>query len=112
MRISDWSSYVCSSDLGFQHLLGIETQKFGILPQKTADIDRAGQVAEGAGFNGFEIGTANAETGGDIGQSEAAPLTDDFQAVADTLIGARIGSLRHGRLSAGDRKSTRLNSSH
>src|SRR3546814_6926786 len=96
MRISDWSSDVCSSDLPFANRL---------------------PGAKQPAFGGGRVRTAHADGGDAIGDAEllrrAARKAD--QAVGDhrtTVVDAdkdRPSGVERGHL---DRKSTRLNSSH
>src|SRR3546814_2908084 len=48
MRISDWSSDVCSSDLGFPAALALGWDAFADLLEGAAEMDRHFRLAEGA----------------------------------------------------------------
>src|SRR3546814_9792050 len=108
MRISDWSSDVCSSDLPID-------EGNGLLAFRAPDVDRRGcanaaVAGERYARHGTEqINDCDALPGGDF------VLRDDGDGLADLrerLFSARRGNddlVPLGRL---DRKSTRLNSSH
>src|SRR3546814_7027263 len=119
MRISDWSSDVCASDLGGTGL--------GLLGDL---LDRAVLVG-GPDLGDLADGVADDETA-DHGDGEAPPLLDDLAVLehevgegehagdGDERGGVRaavqglaqvVDARRAGRLHQ-DRKSTRLNSSH
>lgn len=86
----------------FQHAFRLEAKEFRILAQETGDIDRPRQFVKTTGFDGFEIGTTDAQARCNIGQRQIAPFAHHFQAMADTVISARSSSgIRHGRLFAG-----------
>src|SRR3546814_7210270 len=113
MRISDWSSDVCSSDLGFRfrHVqfgrgkIGLRVEGVGAIAATEAGVD---QVVVG----GLEIDAdlagdrAFLETGAgrriEIERIVAWDGVDDGNAVRPLYLGAV----------AEDRKSTRMNSSH
>src|SRR3546814_2915270 len=103
MRISDWSSDVCSSDLV-------------ALPQGRAADDQ--RMADAPGV---EIGAeVDLVIGGFIGDEALVAATADRQVIADRdgerlAGGGRADALRASTAGIGieaDRKSTRLNSSH
>src|SRR3546814_9275515 len=103
MRISDWSSDVCSSDLrilfvAFQ-VVGLENevQQPGILEQVVFGLHRADVVLEIL-YVGLDVGTL-----------------DVALIILAVVFVTRIGAVRGGLLGQqclADRKSTRLNSSH
>src|SRR3546814_10454228 len=109
MRISDWSSDVCSSDLAFaafsQNL--VQWRAFG-------DQRAYGMMMQGATRHferaGYSLADAQLKASGVIGEAQADPtfakLTanafDQEQMFRNDLTSAQIQ----------DRKSTRLNSSH
>src|SRR3546814_8976274 len=106
MRISDWSSDVCSSDLGAAE---IADPAAGFAHHQDAGGDVPGL------HPGFEVGVA--APAGDVGQvqrgrARAADVLGGGQQVADALeLGS--GTLALARRETGEeRKSTRLNSSH
>src|SRR3546814_8780235 len=104
MRISDWSSDVCSSDLG---------QFFGVLLEQAGETDHRRfalarrQTRPDAGIEG-RAGVFDGALGvGDIAAGNLAQHTAVHRAEAvKGFAGHRIGVL------AIDRKSTRPNSSH
>src|SRR3546814_10510826 len=98
MRISDWSSDVCSSDLAaevaFDHVLAdFGAQALDFRLGQVADLDR--RVDAGRFAKLLRTGTADA--------------VDALQPDPDMLLGRQVDpcNTRHA-----DRKSTRLNSSH
>src|SRR3546814_1512531 len=92
MRISDWSSDVCSSDLDDQRVL----EKFGYNPGK----EKATQAAQAV--NGVPVFPTFAP-----GEQQADPARfTDFNDLQQNSRLGREGVVRQ------DRKSTRLNSSH
>src|SRR3546814_4325546 len=103
MRISDWSSDVCSSDLGIHDLLMALT-RFGWEP-----VVEGGKVIALAGSDG----TVSLEPAGQL-ELSGAPLENLHQTCAETgrhlkqvkEVGAELG------LGFLDRKSTRLNYRH
>src|SRR3546814_2466749 len=101
MRISDWSSDVCSSDL--------------VAPQREAHLLRRGVSGGEAGAEhgvGAEVGLVGRAVEVDQVQVDAAlvePL-EAVEGVADRAVDVVDGALH--ALAAEDRKSTRLNSSH
>src|SRR3546814_2269029 len=120
MRISDWSSDVCSSDLGLPGLTG----------QAAISRDSRGVVyitAETPADASFALGFAHAqdrlwqmEMTRRIGAGRLAELVGDAALPIDRMIRTlglhRLAETNLRRLSpaalAQDRKSTRLNSSH
>src|SRR3546814_5842774 len=97
MRISDWSSDVCSSDLGALHEPVIQR---GMTPV----IERGDLVIDVQAF-----GQRNAARGHGNGQRRRSAIPEWF-----ALHKLRKGRRRRGRRieKMEDRKSTRLNSSH
>src|SRR3546814_8028709 len=61
MRISDWSSDVCSSDLGLKRFCsgqGSGAQAYGYIPRLAdAAMDKIGQIPQGR-RNGFDLASA------------------------------------------------------
>src|SRR3546814_10072858 len=98
MRISDWSSDVCSSDLGLYHRQRRE--------EREAEAEGHDQLA-GLGGGAMEIGEGEPEErvsrtwepGGDPADQPAERRQQEQEP-------------KRGGDEAGDRKSTRLNSSH
>src|SRR3546814_2827887 len=111
MRISDWSSDVCSSYLDF---LGLDLAGETVAPERVGNLVQAlfrlfpGRFVrslERRDISFEQIGQrARAGVGSDL---DASPLLDHVGKVALEYL-ARLRK-RHGRI---DRKSTRLNSSH
>src|SRR3546814_6196473 len=111
MRISDWSSDVCSSDLGRDS--GSDLQMFGLYIANNISIGFrtfAGGLLAGVGsllvlvFNGVMFGTVAAHLQG-IGHG--GPFWRFVVGHAAPELSAIVVAG-----TAGDRKSTRLNSSH
>src|SRR3546814_10425040 len=123
MRISDWSSYVCSSDLGafgalafgigtseVEHVLATQT-----LPQTrpgTMAVTVEGELPEGATAKDLILAViGRIGTGGGIGSI----IEYRGSAIRNLSMEGRMTvcnmSIEAGA-KAGDRKSTRLNSSH
>src|SRR3546814_4439520 len=97
MRISDWSSDVCSSDL-----VVAAPQVF-----RQVAVEQAGDV------DGHRVEVAGDEGGGLEELLAAQRLGRLAQGLGLDAGGARgLGQRLRIRLQAGDRKSTRLNSSH
>src|SRR3546814_4453977 len=98
MRISDWSSDVCSSDLFKRKLLAQQAAQVGEHPADAGVVELAGDGrVDGDVF-----------VGGLERDAVALPLLAD---VAQGIFRAALVVLvEHDQL--GDRKSTRLNSSH
>src|SRR3546814_9405594 len=105
MRISDWSSDVCSSDLDDRvEPLAPLAQRFGIVAAEAAHV-APGESAL-LGERAKAAFREQAAAGEDIGLDEiAARRIGIEQRVVDQNILDRGAA-------AGDRKSTRLNSSH
>src|SRR3546814_3218123 len=101
MRISDWSSDVCSSDLG--HLVHLEHLPAVGGAVHEAEVRSAARVGEGAVHVGIGVVLLRA----------ALELVGGSGAVSLEEVGAGVvgHELRRAGLVA-DRKSTRLNSSH
>src|SRR3546814_1214369 len=105
MRISDWSSDVCSSDL----------VQIAIVADRQADVGRHGQrgavaalaVGVGEGDDGIVRGAGGRRDAGDVfyilHRREIFAVAD-LRAAADVLLELDVDDA--------DRKSTRLNSSH
>src|SRR3546814_7024735 len=107
MRISDWSSDVCSSDLLDQKLVR------RLFPLVVA----AAQAGAPMAADGVDL--VDEDDAGRVLLALLEHVADARRADADEHldeIGARDGEERHVRLAGhgprGDRKSTRLNSSH
>src|SRR3546814_1034315 len=99
MRISDWSSDVCSSDLedGFA-VDGVGGAR------EAATADSGGAFARG--------GDAAAGGNGGAGVVDGGAAVRDWHAVDGVHPPAGEGRRLRARRDRGDRKSTRLNSSH
>src|SRR3546814_1279239 len=103
MRISDWSSDVCSSDLKYRDVPGLSADT-----KRKLDILRTGLVlpaptTEGAATELNEIATdLSSQYGKGKGTLGGKPISGSD-------IEAEMGNLDH---TPADRKSTRLNSSH
>src|SRR3546814_10286567 len=106
MRIRDWSSDVCSSDLGTLAAVDDEQDQVRLLRTGTR-LARgcAGQVAA------FQVGVLAGDAAG-VDQYER-PLLDQ-PADAVVAVAGDAGLVVHERIAGArqDRKSTRLNSSH
>src|SRR3546814_9189151 len=94
MRISDWSSDVCSSDLTLENV--IQARNMAMTAQGPHDQAEAENVISGALKSVFAL-------------SEAYP---DLKANTNFLNLQEELSGTEGRIAYADRKSTRLNSSH
>src|SRR3546814_8122821 len=104
MRISDWSSDVCSSDLGRVGAVGAAGERQG-LAAAAAPVDLA-PVAAAAGLR-HPVGTAEPpERLGGLPDLARAPFADALEAEPGNGGGGM--ARQHGTV--GDRKSTRLNS--
>src|SRR3546814_12571508 len=114
MRISDWSSDVCSSDLNFPDVLIIE-DKYQFRPERpfAPGGEVAGLVAEiGEGVTGFKVGDRVIAGCGNGGMSEAVavsvhnvyhlPEAHDFAAGASLLV--YYGSSIHALVDRGHTK--------
>src|SRR3546814_4541500 len=98
MRISDWSSDVCSSDLSYK-----AQQQSDLLAKTAGELGGAGGAApdiDGA----YSVYEAYAEV--------VAPLIEDKPFFESLTLEAGIRYSDYSIRGAGDRKSTRLNSSH
>src|SRR3546814_4728738 len=106
MRISDWSSDVCSSDLDALATHPPRTERWTSI---SAAIDVATMLFDG---NGFEGTRQVIDMSGDGYNNSGRPVTaarDEAVVRGITINGLPI---LNGRPGPGDRKSTRLNSSH
>src|SRR3546814_3814830 len=105
MRISDWSSDVCSSDLL-------------TAPRSEGQVRALDRAYAKAGFSPATLGLVEAHgTGTAVGdRAEAQTITRALAAENAEPASVAIGSVKtllgHTKAAAGDRKSTRLNSSH
>src|SRR3546814_3100592 len=107
MRISDWSSYVCSSDLGGSS--GATIHGDGVEYQLHSRPRPDGQAADRFGLEPFGHRQAiAAQHGGDHGHHLLLGETGADADPGATAEG-KPGLAHHFRI---DRKSTRLNSSH
>src|SRR3546814_7125711 len=103
MRISDWSSDVCSSDLAMNHIAASAPPR-----QQTGLAILMGQdhrtlVSEHGALNRHHL--SSLDTNGKMGRIECVPLQPEA--------GASITCRCSGPCAwVSDRKSTRLNSSH
>src|SRR3546814_1919315 len=99
MRISDWSSDVCSSDLDDQH--------------GTAIITAAGLI-NACYLTGRDLATVKVVVNG--AGAAAIACTELIKAMGvrheNVIMCDRKGTIYQGRTEGIDRKSTRLNSSH
>src|SRR3546814_7874751 len=116
MRISDWSSYVCSSD---RDRVGGDAVALGINGTATAQNDATVTNAMGAALAGNDI--ILSEDGNDVLAGDALASGLGGTATADNIaavVGSGDGDINFlaplvpGLPSDLDRKSTRLNSSH
>src|SRR3546814_7457910 len=115
MRISDWSSYVCSSDL----VLVVQQAAMRLLPLGKGAILLTGATASVKGFaqsSAFAIGKFGLRG---LAQSAARELSPQGIHVAHFVIDGGVRSAtrpdpadRPDSTLDPDRKSTRLNSSH
>src|SRR3546814_1643596 len=114
MRISDWSSDVCSSDLLAGQRLALEAVRGGGAEDQVV-VFQGGQFRRGRrGGDHHDAGRDVDRVGG--GQSFAgAKGADHGDYLLDVHhLGGGVGAtlLAAGRIADQDRKSTRLNSSH
>src|SRR3546814_2238704 len=98
VRISDWSSDVCSSDLGTSYLVG-KSDTVVEVSARLVDL-RDGQLL----WQG-SAKASSAESRGNQSSLAGILLQAVVEQIADTVSD-------QGNVIAGDRKSTRLNSSH
>src|SRR3546814_10050530 len=105
MRISDWSSDVCSSDLGASSQ---RSKPLNMKEQTMAEITAATvkELRERSGAGMMDCKKALNETNGDL---EAAV---DWLRTKGLAAAAKKSSRTAAEGLVGDRKSTRLNSSH
>src|SRR3546814_9803039 len=106
MRISDWNSDVCSSDLPSEALTGLPPFAYLNICGDIFCTDGDGQleVTLGEGVYPVEL----------IGRYVAAPSVLQVQGLESRRreLKASVKALRDLHETSGDRKSTRLNSSH
>src|SRR3546814_5231809 len=113
MRISDWSSDVCSSDLAADFAVAIEHDRLDAVAHENVGAAEAGRT--GADDRDFLLGPAH------LGHVRTPALLERF--VGDVLFNAadryraeavieRARTFTQPILRTEDRKSTRLNSSH
>src|SRR3546814_5152572 len=111
MRISDWSSDVCSSDLLAREVWGLKivdmysTQEIGYLAFQCPQHDHYHVQAEAALVEVLNEAGESCRPG-EIGQVVTTPLLN----FAMPMIRYAVGDL--AEVGPPDRKSTRLNSSH
>src|SRR3546814_1599296 len=104
MRISDWSSDVCSSDLLQPVILGFCRSGHGRSPLSEPSERYSHMEYNARGGLGGRLG----ERLGEKRQAAVHAVVDRGVVVRELLV-----DVRHGlRLQQADRKSTRLNSSH
>src|SRR3546814_1478889 len=103
MRISDWSSDVCSSDLAIAALHHANLRYPPRILAKALTFTLTGLSAEGAARRAWK----SSVTGQAIAEEDATHLEATFLSELESLPPLRPG-VREGL----DRKSTRLNSSH
>src|SRR3546814_5415491 len=112
MRISDWSSDVCSSDLAGQRQQGLDR---ALAEAALAHDDGAVMVLERAGDDLGGRGAAGVDQHDDRkavrGVARPGIIAFDVALLAAAL-GDDLAMLQEGVGQAEDRKSTRLNSSH
>src|SRR3546814_9425460 len=113
MRISDWSSDVCSSDLrrltpdarDVDRLLGaVIARRIGAETREAVDVRRDEADVGGAALQGIERGH--------FGEPEVAIDGVEPSQQRAVAVGRRHCGIAAGVEGEGDRKSTRLNSSH
>src|SRR3546814_5484563 len=107
MRMSDWSSDVCSSDLGF----GLEHAAVEIADdtfEGFADVVGLAAVDEGQG-DGAALGAVEDDVVHLLGQRVPRRLEAEIELAGEGAQDLHVIRARRLRL---DRKSTRLNSSH
>src|SRR3546814_4827529 len=120
MRLSDWSSDVCSSDLLLRRRIGVLFQDFRLLDHLTARENVALPLRIG-GQSGARADKAR--SGKEVEELLAwVGLADHMDALPPTLSGGQQQRVAIARAVIGrpsllladepDRKSTRLNSSH
>src|SRR3546814_2091878 len=111
MRISDWSSDVCSSDLVAAVMLGLDQPCLGGAVRRRAAVDRLGiadrEFGADFGFDRRAIARIDAAL---VGLGVAILVMDEGRADAQFLVIGLIADAAAGVEQ--DRKSTRLNSSH
>src|SRR3546814_2078220 len=106
MRISDWSSDVCSSDLGTAHAADLKEINFGIISTESSSNLK----------NMFEPFLADMAK--QTGRKINAFFAPDYAGVIEGMRFNKVQVAWFGNASAmqavdrADRKSTRLNSSH
>src|SRR3546814_6834853 len=113
MRISDWSSDVCSSDLGLRTagiiiaVVLIAIVAIGLTQRARSN----SQMRDWTDANALPVvATVQPQP---LGASAALQLPGRLEAYASAPIYARTsGYLKDWKVDIGDRKSTRLNSSH
>src|SRR3546814_8429993 len=118
MRISDWSSDVCSSDLILPALRLVRTLAIGIGGQRLID-DPGGQLEAGTVLRFREGQAVHADLDFDDVRDAVLPAILEFRLLHAARGVGDVGVLRphalakqlHAPAGAGDRKSTRLNSS-
>src|SRR3546814_9537623 len=103
MRISDWSSDVCSSDLG--HVRRVAAAGHGAADGlgDGADVVRGGAAAEP------DVAHVELQAGACEVRAFVAVAGEGIERGRERAIPGNTGA---GRIGQGDRKSTRLNSSH
>src|SRR3546814_3357116 len=121
MRISDWSSDVCSSDLRHRRLERAAPARRDAMTETRADdrdalIDAARDAASRAyaPYSGFHVGAALLLRNGDVVTgANVENASYGLTLCAETAAVAKIANEGWiGELAEVDRKSTRLNSSH
>src|SRR3546814_6710179 len=115
MRISDWSSDVCSSDLRLQSALAGSPDRTPVTIDKHPDVRRMlwRMRAQTEAARALVYYAAAQVDFGKLGDEAAAMRAEILTPLAKahaTDIGCEVASL--GIQVHGDRKSTRLNSSH
>ena len=56
------------------HVLGVDADRPGVMPEKSPDVDGPWEVIEGARLDRFEIATLNSGRFGDLGEGDALLL--------------------------------------
>src|SRR3546814_2054845 len=106
MRISDWSSDVCSSDLGLEALLRRPAELAGRL----RGVDGVAQIVAGAVVDEGDQAAAGLAARARLQLVDQVADHADHRNVALFAVAADVVGLAGAALR--DRKSTRLNSSH
>src|SRR3546814_2130360 len=130
MRISDWSSDVCSSDLVNNasvlisaHRASLKTPPRGVLPSRRSGRIRSNTPTAATSLLGPRVVTLLTEAldfhkvANESGPvlhifRKVVEVEDCFQRELDTFVENHAATIERIQDTGGDRKSTRLNSSH